>query len=391
MNKYLYSLSIAFVFCCSSVSLKAQTLTIGTGTTTTRAPFGSYYGYEYNAYIYTSPFLSGVSGAIVQIGFNVGAGTTLSQIPVTIKMKARALSDSSMTSQSYSTVSAGAKTVFQGVIGTGNLVTAGNYMLINLTDTFKLPASQNLMIFVENAYGNNGGWDSTTTLFRYTATTGNKAIKWFSDGAPPTANGDPNTKRPNTRIVFSNSNCAGTPTPGLTIHSFGTTNPACPGSTFTLSLGQSGTIFTPAQNTTYQWQSSSDGTNYSNIALATKPTLNTSQTSNTYYRCVVTCPTSASTATSTAVLVNTNVNGCYCVPVYQEGCNFGDEINGVQLNNLDKTDQNPNCTGGTAAYTYFSTDTAKLVKNGTQTLFIYLGSDLNNYAGAWIDYNTNGV
>ena len=88
--------------------------------------------------------------------------------------------------------------------------------------------------------------------------------------------------------------CAGTPDPGNTISS---SNPACSGVNFTLSLQNT----TPGTGVTYQWQYSPDGNDpWTN--LGTAATQVTSQTTATYYRCEVTC--SGNTGTSNPLLVN---------------------------------------------------------------------------------------
>jgi len=90
--------------------------------------------------------------------------------------------------------------------------------------------------------------------------------------------------------------CSGTPSAGIT------NGPAtiCSGVNFT--LGLTGAT-TGATGITYQWQSSPDGTSYSNVA-GTSATFTTSQTASTYYQCIVTCTGSASSATSTPIVVN---------------------------------------------------------------------------------------
>ena len=86
--------------------------------------------------------------------------------------------------------------------------------------------------------------------------------------------------------------CSGTPAPGNTVSS---ANPVCASVAFTLSLQNfSGT------GVTYQWQSSPNNSNWTNISGATNATYNTSQTSATYYQCVVTCSGSSGTSTPIA-------------------------------------------------------------------------------------------
>ncbi|MBU2018589.1 MAG: hypothetical protein KJ941_03000, partial [Bacteroidetes bacterium] len=113
--------------------------------------------------------------------------------------------------------------------------------------------------------------------------------------------------RPQIQIGFvPGSACSGAPTGGTTNSS---ANPVCPGVTFNLSVSGS----TAASGLTYQWQSSTTGSGYTDIVGATSSSYSTSQSSDFYYRRVITCVASAMSDTSAPLLVNTNsfIN-CYC-------------------------------------------------------------------------------
>ncbi len=106
--------------------------------------------------------------------------------------------------------------------------------------------------------------------------------------------------------ITSSSNCSGTPAPGNTLS---TVNSICPSTNFTLSL-QNSTI---GAGVTYQWQSSPDNITYSDIAGETSTSLTVSQSTATYYQCIVTCTNSSSSSTSTPVQVTMNsFTDCYC-------------------------------------------------------------------------------
>ncbi len=92
------------------------------------------------------------------------------------------------------------------------------------------------------------------------------------------------------------SPCTGTPAPGNTVASV---NPVVSGSSTVLSLQTA----TTGTGVTYQWQSSTDNSTWTNVASAgTSSTYTATPSSATYYRCNVTC--SGSTGTSTPLLVN---------------------------------------------------------------------------------------
>ncbi|MEO7463647.1 MAG: GEVED domain-containing protein, partial [Ferruginibacter sp.] len=106
-------------------------------------------------------------------------------------------------------------------------------------------------------------------------------------------------------IIFAPAGpCVNPPIAGTATAS---SNPTCSGAGFNVSL----TGGTGGTGQTYQWQSSPDGTVWTNIAGATNATLSTSQTANTYYRAIVTC--GGASSTSTAVLVTTTI--CYCTSI----------------------------------------------------------------------------
>jgi hypothetical protein len=98
-------------------------------------------------------------------------------------------------------------------------------------------------------------------------------------------------------ISFAESNiCSGTPAPGNTL---ATSTSICSGNSVTLSV-QNGTI---GSGVTYQWQSSVNGTTFTDIAGATSTTYTTTPTASLYYRLNVTCSAGPVTGSSTAVLV----------------------------------------------------------------------------------------
>src|SRR5690606_26021832 len=115
--------------------------------------------------------------------------------------------------------------------------------------------------------------------------------------------------------------CSGTPAPGNTLSTLTTVcNSAM---SFTLSLQNA----TAGTGVTYQWQSSANNSTWSNINLATSSTLTTSQSTNTYYRCQVTC--SGNTGTSNSILISNSFLACYCAAANTSGCSFGDNISNV--------------------------------------------------------------
>ena len=99
-------------------------------------------------------------------------------------------------------------------------------------------------------------------------------------------------------LSFALSNaCAGTPAPGNTLAS---ANNICLGSSVTLSVDGA---TPPGTGITYQWQSSTNGTTFTDIATATSATYITTPTESLFYRLNVTCATGPATGISTPVQV----------------------------------------------------------------------------------------
>ncbi len=117
-----------------------------------------------------------------------------------------------------------------------------------------------------------------------------------------------NPRQLNGGVIYTlNTPCSGMPTAGVA------TTPSttiCPNTSFKLSLTGS----TMGSGLTYQWQSSPNGTAWTDITGATASTLTTTQLTTTHYRARVTCGTQ--TATSTPVIVSTNatpVSGTFTI------------------------------------------------------------------------------
>ncbi|MCW5907850.1 MAG: T9SS type A sorting domain-containing protein [Chitinophagales bacterium] len=225
----------------------------------------------------------------------------------------------------------------------------------------------------------NADFNNRTTTTNWSATTAggaNNATLTLSSTVFP-ANGQTYSWTPPVA-------CSGTPTAGVTTSS---ANPVCAGTNFVLSLTGS---TTGATGLTYQWIYSADGTNYAAISGATNSTRTDTTTQNRYYRCIVTCTNSGLSDTSAPLYVTLNApTQCYCAPTYSSGCGGtgADAITNVTLNTLN------NSSGCAASpyYTFYNAVTVPNIQRSIQqTITISFGSDGNQYAGVWIDYNQDG-
>jgi len=173
--------------------------------------------------------------------------------------------------------------------------------------------------------------------------------------------------------------CTGTPNPGNTIS---TPNPVCPNVNFTLSTQNP----TPGSGVFYQWQSSPDGTNWTDIPFATGASYVRQQTVATYYRVRVTC--NANIAFSTPLQVTmAPLTSCYCIPTYTNGCTLGDYIARVRLVSIDNSTL---CS--TPPFTYYSAIPAPtLIAGATYPLIVTVGPDtFGQWVAAWADLNQDG-
>ncbi len=183
--------------------------------------------------------------------------------------------------------------------------------------------------------------------------------------------------------------CAGAPTAGTASAPAG----ACSGVNFVLSLAG---YTSGASGITFQWQSSSDGITYTNMAGATTANYTTSQTVATFYQCIVTC--TASGASSTSNFVNVAMNPfsvCYC---RSGALNTGDEdIFNVTVGSLNNTSTCAT-TGGAGSLinrysNYYGVATPSLAQTEIVHFSVQVGTcggNFTNGVAIFIDFNQNG-
>ena len=176
-------------------------------------------------------------------------------------------------------------------------------------------------------------------------------------------------------IDYTTGACSGTPAPGNTVSSLSS---VCAGVNFTLSLQNP----TAGSGVTYQWQSSPDGTTWTNITGATGSTYSSTLTAATQYRCNVTC--SGNTGTSSPVTVNlTPPSGCYCA-AGATSTSF-EKISNVTFNTIN------NNSSSTAGYENFLTLSTTVIKGQVLPISVSLSNGFStDQVFVWIDANQNG-
>ncbi len=365
-----------------------QSIIIGNGTTvtdgTTIDPVDRFYNYTHCQIIYTAAELSAAGlpsgSAISAIGFSISE-SAVSLAGFTIKMGLTAQT----IGQPYIATLTTVKPAFTY---TPVVQVAGSFDMIPLTTNFTWDGTSNIVV---NTCTGSNPYTSPYGGLRYTVATSGTITYVRTDGTDncPTTTLTSTTYRPNIKFNYiGGAACSGTPAPGNTVS---TPNPVCSGVSFTLSLQNS----TPGSGVTYQWQSSPNGTVWTNVGTSSS-SFTTSQTTATYYRCQVTC--SGNTGTSNPLQVTMNpFTSCFCTST---ATYTGDEdILNVTVGAINNSSTCSSIAPGPGSVQnmysnyYFSVPPASLRKSVSQSFSVQIGTCGSNYSNAvkiFIDYNQNG-
>jgi hypothetical protein len=182
--------------------------------------------------------------------------------------------------------------------------------------------------------------------------------------------------------------CSGTPTAGTV---FTQKDSICPGVNFNLSVA--GGSFGSGQ--TFQWQSSSDGTTWTDINGATKKTLSATITADTYYRFYTECSGSADTASPKLVYLNPFYN-CYCSSA--SNSTVDDDIGRFIFGNFSNgIDSLPDLSNSTSVNTYSDFTSLTPDTFDANSKYFMQVTQINSsptfytcHAKVYIDYNQDG-
>ena len=291
-----------------------------------------------------------------------------------------------------------------------NIIVGDNEFLFSTP--FLWNGTDNIVIDVCNGDPANGGYTSWTNNATFPMTTGlsfNGSHTYRVDNAGNKCgqadiadNGlGVQTSRPD--IIFnwtSPTACSGTPVGGNATSS---KDSVCVNQPFNLFA----TGASSATGLTYQWQSSTDGTNYTDIAGATgfsyKPVGGISV--STYFKRKLTCTSSSGTGISTPVFVFVRpFYECYCG--YNTNVTLHTASTTVTIDQVDITGGTLNYTNShpgsnaapTLGYAGFTDSTGinnppipVLKQAGSYTLTLTSGAVTPSGAGLWIDWNHNGL
>ncbi len=173
--------------------------------------------------------------------------------------------------------------------------------------------------------------------------------------------------------------CSGTPAPGNTQS---TATEVCPSENFTLSLQND---YSGYSGISYQWQSSSDGSTWSDMSGETSSTCTTSITEDTYYRCNVTCSGEGTGESSSLQIEITMGISCYCDITARDN-DYCDGITHVEFEDIS------NSSDGQPGYTDFTSNSTTLMQNETYQLTVQVNTagDYSYNQLAWIDWDKDG-
>ncbi|RWX00789.1 Ig-like domain-containing protein [Flavobacterium cerinum] len=139
----------------------------------------------------------------------------------------------------------------------------------------------------------------------------------------------------------------------------------------------------------FQWQKSTDGVAYTNIAGGTGVTLTAAQTVSTWYRANVSCGTAGVVVTSTPVQVVNSGLPCLCEVVFGSDVEPITRVQFAGINNVTSAVVN-----GTPDTQNFSSLTPGQVTAGSSYPIVLEGNtngpSYNNYFKVYIDFNHNG-
>ena len=283
---------------------KAQDFVIGTGTTTNTAtgfpcPLQDVYVGARSQYLYLASELTTAGmqeGSISAIKFTATALNNAPNLVEGLVIKIGHTKATGLVTTAWESVT--------DIVETAPV----NYVPVVGVNSFALPVPfiwngvDNIMIEICN--GTTGGAITRNAQFAYTTTT------FFSSHLVNTSAGNgcnlpsttaTSTSRNRTNVTLTwaaLTPCAGTPNAGAAVT---TTTSTCGNAPFTVKLSGA----TVAGKLSYQWQSSTNNSTWTNIPGATGASLTTTQLRSTYYRAVVTCTnTGGGSASSASVLVN---------------------------------------------------------------------------------------
>ncbi len=347
--KKLFTL-LCFLYVLMPIFSKGQTVVINTGTAGTpaynagpiyRSSAGSGYDASRYSYLYTQTELAAAgilpNSSITSLGWikNNSATTTGGGI-FRIFMKNSSATSFSNATETWANLNSSATMVYENLNQDIPATAAPDYITFTFTTPY-LYTGGSLEISTEWDINQVTGSPTTGTFDWLWSTvvdrvygTGNTTLAPITSLSSTTNSISAiDDRRPFLQITYVPSGpCTNPPIPGVVTS---TQNPVCLSTDFTLNL----TGGTTGTGQTYQWQSSPDSTNWTDISGATSSFLVRNHMASTYYRAVVTCGGSSVNSAGLLVVSPAAVSGAYTINSAQVtgGTNFqtfADAINFIK-------------------------------------------------------------
>lgn len=140
---------------------------------------------------------------------------------------------------------------------------------------------------------------------------------------------------------------------------------------------------------TYQWQTSTDGVDYTDVAAGgDMATYTATQTGTTWYRAIITCENSSLFVESTPVQVTVNGQLCYCDVAFEFGVEPITLVNIGSINNVTSAELD----GTPALEDFTALPVSDFAKGATYPVALEgnTGGNFVNYFKVFIDFNQNG-
>ncbi|UEQ74617.1 GEVED domain-containing protein [Chryseobacterium arthrosphaerae] len=355
--------------------IQAQTVTIGTGTSTQRYPLAGYYGFERSASLYTASEINlPAGGSLLSVAWNATASTSFS-LPVKIYVKPVASNVTTITAQNWDTAIGGATLVYNGTLN--NMPTGWN--TVTLQTPFYYNGSDNMMVYVETSYGGYGTGTTAGNAFTY-STAASKHMYIRGDNTPPTQDGTVGPERPNIRMTFGPAPAC--PPPGVITLTSATTT----------SAGISWTAPTPAPAGGYEIYYSTSSTAPTattppsqTVTTGTSATISPLVANTTYYIWV---RAKCDAANQSWWVGPISFHTAYCTPT------GGSSSTQYYLNNVTTTGGISNLGYTANSYTAYVNSTAPFSAIPSATLTMNLASSMPSsfssfYYYVWVDWNNN--
>lgn len=201
LRKCMAAMALLFALSFSPVAIDAQTVTIGTGTSTGYYPLPGFYGYQYDVYLYDAADITNM-GYITKLAYNISSITSsTSNSQIQIYMKDVPSTYTLAAATTFATYTSGATLVYSNT-SYGNPSTGWN--TFNLTTNFCHEEGNSLLIAVRTVGCSTSGGCSKNVYYT------SKTNKWWykhADSTDPgtSASGTVGSNLPNIILTFDGS------------------------------------------------------------------------------------------------------------------------------------------------------------------------------------------